>query len=441
MSQQPNILFIFSDQQHWEAMGFEDSSFTTPHLDRLAAEGTVFSQAFCTTPQCSPSRASMLTGLYPSRNGVLGNVGAAGGEPLRMPTVGAVLQGAGYRTAYFGKWHLGQEEAGIAGWDEELGITEPRPADGEVTRRALDFLSRQGESDQPFALFLSYNNPHDIYEFSSERDPEPAREHILPETWHAKDFAAVPRVHAQFMEEDQGRVIVDAETRAWERYREIYREKTRLYDEEVGTVLAALAETGEADETLVLATSDHGDMDTQHRLIYKGPFMYEHMMRVPLIIRLPAGQRGRAVARVDASTVNVDLLPTLCAYAGVEVPSTDGSSLLPLLFGEASPVDRSAVIGQYYSKQRWVNPIRMLRTDEWKYIRYQTHGEELYNLKEDPQELKNCAGDDQAAGAKAELSARLDRWLQDHDDPFDTQAPTTRSGEPLSAEEEAARRG
>ena len=99
----PNILFIFSDQQHWQAVGFEDSSFDTPSLDRLAREGTVFTHSFCTTPQCSPSRSSIMTGLYPSKTGVLGNVGKAGGDPLRIPTIGTVLQDAGYYTAYFGR--------------------------------------------------------------------------------------------------------------------------------------------------------------------------------------------------------------------------------------------------------------------------------------------------------------------------------------------------
>ena len=92
----PNIIFIFSDQQHWQAVGFEDDSFDTPSLDNLASNGTVFCNSFCTTPQCSPSRSSMLTGFYPSKTGVLGNIGAAGGSPLEMATIGKMLQDEGY---------------------------------------------------------------------------------------------------------------------------------------------------------------------------------------------------------------------------------------------------------------------------------------------------------------------------------------------------------
>jgi len=118
----PNILFVFADQQHWQAAGFEDPTFTTPNLDAFAQESVRFSHAFCTTPQCSPSRSTLMTGLYPSKTGVWCNVGMAGGDPLKMPTIGAALQQAGYRTGYFGKWHLGKEDTALAGWDESFGV-------------------------------------------------------------------------------------------------------------------------------------------------------------------------------------------------------------------------------------------------------------------------------------------------------------------------------
>ncbi len=433
MSHKPNILFIFSDQQHWQAAGFADPSFQTPNLDRLAAEGTVFSNAFCTTPQCSPSRSSILTGLYPSKTGVLGNVGAAGGEPLRMPTIGAMLQQAGYRTAYFGKWHLGKDPIGTAGWDEDFGVTGPETTDDpEVTRRALHFIERTADDSRPFALFLSYNNPHDIYHFSRETDPTPRQPAPLPTTWHEKDLSTVPAVQRQFMAEDQGKVIVDREAAAWQRYREMYREKVKLYDDALGQVLAAMDDRGLTDSTLIVATSDHGDMDGQHGLIYKGPFMYEHMMRVPLIIRRPGGRTNDSAGRVVSfPTVNVDLAPTLADFAGAETPPTDGVSLRPLITGQGDPPQRDFVVGQYYSKQKWVNPIRMIRTSRWKYNLYRVHGEELYDLAADPQEITNLACAPRHTAEKDDLAAALARWMQDHDDPFPSQNPTTRDGQPL----------
>ncbi|MBM4163197.1 MAG: DUF4976 domain-containing protein [Lentisphaerae bacterium] len=428
-NQPPSILFVFSDQQHWEAVGFADASFETPNQTRLASEGIVFRNAFCTTPQCSPSRSSIMTGLYPSRTGVWGNIGSAGGNPLQMRTIGARLRESGYRTAYFGKWHLGKDPVGTDGWDEDFGVTGPETTDDrEVTRRAIRFLQATGKTDRPFALFLSYNNPHDIYHFDGESDPTPKRAVALPPTWHDKDLATVPFVQQQFMTEDQGRIMTGTGYPAWERYRELYREKVKLYDEELGRVLAALKDRDLDDSTLVIATSDHGDMDGQHRLIYKGPFMYEHMMRVPLIIRPPAASRRKRALTVDFHTVNVDLVPTLAEFAGIELPDTDGVSLKPFIEHQAPFCARQFVIGQYYSKQKWVNPIRMVRTAHYKYNRYQKHGEELYDLATDPLELQNRAHDPDCNHVKQELASILTHWMDDNGDPFDTQLPTTREG-------------
>jgi len=437
MARKPNILFIFSDQQHWQALGLRDASFDTPNLDRLAGESVVFKNAFCATPQCSPSRASMLTGLYPSKTGVIGNVGKAGGEPLKTRTIGAMLQDAGYRTGYFGKWHLGKEPKGVAGWDEDLGVTGDEIRDDpEVTRRALDFLARNGKGDEPFALFLSYDNPHDVYHFNREKDPTPKDPAELPETWHRKDLSTTPSVQRQFLAEDQGRRIAGAEAPAWQRYREIYREKTRLYDREVGPVLGALERDGLLEDTLIVATSDHGDMDGHQGLIFKGPFMYEHMVRVPLMFRVPGAGQGRVTGERQFLTSNVDLVPTLLEFAGAGSSGGDGMSLRPLLTGEGDLPQRDFVIGQYYSKQQWVNPLRMIRTDRYKYNLYRVHGEELYDLEQDPCELHNAADDPRYADMKARLAAALEQWMRENDDPFHTQHPTTRSGEPLTVSEE-----
>ncbi|MCA1809232.1 MAG: sulfatase-like hydrolase/transferase [Lentisphaerae bacterium] len=436
MKNKPNILFVFSDQQHWEAVGFNDGSFDTPNLNRLAAEGTVFSNAFCTTPQCSPSRSSMLTGMYPAKTGVIGNVGQAGGSPLKQPTVGKMLQQAGYRTAYFGKWHLGKNEVGTAGWDEDFGVVQKEQHDDEeATRLALDFMQRAAaRPDEPFALFLSYNDPHDIYHYGREAKlqtpPAPRSAPApLPPSWQGHDFESVPGVQHQFMLEDQGKIMAGAESPAWERYRELYREKVKLYDNHVGRVLGALEAHGLLERTMIIATSDHGDMDAQHRLIFKGPFMYEHMMRVPLIIRRPGVPAGRTV---DYLTPNVDLVPTMADWAGFDPGATDGVSLDLLLTGVGRPPERDFVIGQYYSKQRWINPIRMIRTDRLKYNLYRVHGEELYDLQNDPHELKNLADDPDYAERKDELAARLEGWLRENGDDFHELQPTTRDGQPLN---------
>ena len=427
-SPKPNILFIFSDQQHWQALGFKDPFFETPNLDALAAGGVVFENSFCTTPQCSPSRSSLLTGNYPSKTGVMGNIGAAGGSSLAEKTIGARLKKAGYRTGYFGKWHLGSEAIANAGWDEEW----KRIGDREVTRRAVKFLEACKYADKPFALFLSYNNPHDIYHFRPDRDRAKGPV-ILPESWHRETFAGKPAIQKQFMTEDQGTKIWGHEQAVWEAYREFYREKVRLYDTEVGQVLRALKDSGLEEETVVFASSDHGDMDTHHKLIFKGPFMYEQMVRIPLIVRMPGALGGGGPRRVaDFAAVNVDIVPTLHELAGLDAAACDGVSLTPFLTGKGRGPRRDFVIGQYYSKQKWANPARMVRTAEFKYNHYLGHGEELYDLRNDPGEVANLVRDQKYGKIARELKSLLDGWIAGNNDPYYALYPTTRQGQRLT---------
>ena len=426
----PNIVLIFSDQQHWRALGREDRFFNAPNLDAFAADSVVFDRSFCTTPQCSPSRSSLLTGLYPSKTGVMGNFGAAGGEALRQQTIGAMLQKAGYRTGYFGKWHLGDDSVGTAGWD---GGYVPKINDTGTTEAGREFIAKAGNPDQPFALFLSYNNPHDIYNFTRHKVAADAGDIPLPKSWAAEDFDTKPAVQKEFMTDDQGKVIHGRDEALWRQYRDCYRAKTALYDDHVGKVLAELRKRGLQDSTIVIVTSDHGDMDTHHRLIYKGPFMYDQMVRVPLMIRVPKAFGGVGPRRVDdLDVVNVDVVPTILEFCGLAPIESDGVSLRPTLTGATGQSKREFVIGQYYSKQRWVNPIRMIRTARFKYNRYIRHGEELYDLANDPDEIVNLADDPKHAKTKADLAAKLDAWIKQNNDPFYSLAPTTRAGKPLS---------
>lgn len=426
----PNILVIFSDQQHWRAMGCEESFFNTPNLDAFAKDSVVFGRSFCSTPQCSPSRSSLLTGLYPSKTGVMGNMGAAGGTPLNQQTIGAMLQKAGYRTGYFGKWHLGNKAVATAGWD---GGYVPKINDPATTEAGLEFLAKTGKPGQPFALFLSYNNPHDIYNFTRHKVADDAGDIPLPKSWAAEDFDTKPTVHEQFMTDDQGKAIHGKKEALWRQYRDCYRAKTALYDGHVGKVLAELRKRGLLESTIVIVTSDHGDMDAHHRLIYKGPFMYDQMVRVPLMIRVPKAFGGVGVRRVeDMDVVNVDIVPTILDFCGLAPITCDGLSLKPALTGASGQCKREFVISQYYSKQRWVNPIRMIRTTQFKYNRYIRHGEELYDLVNDPDEIVNLADDPKYAKVKADLAGKLDAWIKRNNDPFDSLKSTTRRGLPLS---------
>jgi len=428
-AKRPNILLIFSDQQHWQAMGCMDPFFETPNLDAFASESVLFERSFCTTPQCSPSRSTIMTGFYPSKTGVMGNVGNAGGEPLRMNTIGPEWQAAGYRTGYAGKWHLGSEPGACAGWDQrDFKIDDPL-----AEENALRFLESTAGKNDPFALVVSINNPHDIYRFQQhevEGDPDRIP---LPDSWQMETFEDKPAVQRQFMTEDQGTAIEGRPEEAWLQYHDCYREKTRLYDAQVGRILDALERAGHREDTIVIITSDHGDMDAQHRLIFKGPFMYEHMVRVPLMVRVPEAFGEVAPRRVaDVDIVNTDLVPTLREFCGLPQQESHGYSFVPVVMGQGEYKPRSFVVGQYYGKQDWVNPMRMIRTETHKWIRH-LHGEtELYDLIHDPNELCNLAGDPSHAELASGLDAELETWMREHDDPFFSFTVTDREGNPLA---------
>ncbi|HYI97150.1 MAG TPA: sulfatase-like hydrolase/transferase [Bryobacteraceae bacterium] len=420
--ERPNILVILSDQQHWKALGRSDKFFETPNLDELARTGFTFEKAFCTTPQCSPSRSSLMTGFYPTATGVMGNIGAAGGASLRQPNFLRALADTGYSTGYFGKWHLGKEPVSLDGLGEmALDIDDPA-----ITKRATGFLANQRGATKPFVLMVSYLNPHRIYGFSKSV-PHFSGSIPLPESWSKERLNTKPKVQLEFMTQDQGKAIWGKDRRDWEAYREFYRDRVREYDAHVGQCLRALDRAGLAASTIVVASSDHGDMDTHHKLIFKGPFLYEQMVRIPLIFRVP----GRTGSAAEFPAVNTDVAPTLLELAGVPMKACDGVSLAPIITGKGKTPRRDYVIGQYYSKQRWVNPTRMIRTETFKYNRYIQHGEELYDLKNDPGEVVNLASDKGYRKTMSELSRLLDRWMADNNDPFSTFKATDRSGRPL----------
>ncbi|MBW2316358.1 MAG: sulfatase-like hydrolase/transferase [Deltaproteobacteria bacterium] len=413
----PNLLVLCSDQQHWQAMGFVDEFFDTPNADALALESTVFERAFCASPQCSPSRSAMLTGFYPHHTRVMNNEGAVGGPALAMETIGPALQRGGYHTGYFGKWHLGNEPLGNSGWDER----NTAGVDPATTGRALDFLHRHAQSEKPFALFLMYVDPHDVYAFSPDVPPgATATGAPLGESWRRERFEGKPAPQEQFMTGDQGRVIWGRAQPVWEAYREFYRGKVELYDRHLGSVVRILKALGLWESTVVLNTSDHGEMDTQHKLVFKGPFMYEHVVRIPMTVRVPEAFAGVGPQRVaDYDWVNVDTVPTLLDLAGLDPPECHGRSARAILTGQGARPSRDYVVGQYFGKQGWLNPIRMIRTPDWKLNVYIGHGEELYDLRNDPHELVNLAADAGRAGRMRELRAELDAWIRDHADPFD----------------------
>jgi arylsulfatase A-like enzyme len=435
----PNILFLFTDQQRIDAMSAADNpSLRTPAMDAIAQGGVRFTRSFCSTPQCSPSRASIITGRYPHAVNILTNTEAIGGQPLdpRMPSVGHVLQGAGYETAWFGKWHLGK---GIAahGFDE---ADECGGGNGEKTAaRCEGFLKRKHA--RPFALFASFINPHDIYDFQKiAKQIELGRRKIeLPES-RRDDLRAKPACQAEYRDKDQGAATRGFGDDDWRRYLDVYYYLTEKVDAEIGRVVKALGAAGLDRETIIVFTSDHGDLGGAHGMPFKGPCMYRELVNVPLAIRWPGVIREGQVN--DALVSNVDLLPTLCDFAGAAAPEgVQGRSLRPLLDGRTPADWREFVVAEYYSKQKWANPIRMLCTKQWKYVRYRPWGDELYNLEKDPNEMKNLAFGsplpEEAKTTGRQLADQLVQWMRESGDRFQSLHPTTREGGPLESEPHA----
>ncbi len=417
----PNIVFLYTDQQHgFTLAGNGDNRFEVPRMRELASGGMTFANFFCATPQCSPSRASLMTGQYPHRTGVITNEGMAFGRgiPLNpaLPSIGSVFQRAGYDTRYYGKWHLGGDPR-MHGWTEYKN-----GKDAELTAFASRYLSSKPSS--PFFLFVSYLDPHDIYRISSEAPSDLSIAGIdLPRSFD-DDISQKPAPQSVFMEDDQGEFIKDWDREAWKRYRAFYRGKVKKVDAEIGKVIDSLKKSGCDKNTIIVMTSDHGDMDTAHRLVFKGPFMYEELVRIPGMI--PAG------AVREQTVQNIDVLPTLCEFAGIKTDHLmDGRSMVPVLEDVNAP-GREFVFMEYYAKQSWITPFRSIRTNEWKYNLYLKWGEELYDMRHDPIELHNRAGDLRFREIKDRMLGMLRKEMKETDDYFEMLKPTDRHGVPVS---------
>ena len=434
----PDVVIVLTDQQRADAFGAAGATdVQTPTMDRLAAQGVLFTQAFSATPQCSPSRAALMTGRYPHRTGVMGNTGGDGESvdasrvpagmsgPLdrSLPTFAGVLGAAGYETAYFGKWHLG----GTPG-DYGFDVHDAKVDDRTLASRVVSYLEQRAahKSTGPLLLIVSWLNPHEIYSVLSKtpsaRAVTAARlPSNLTDSLRDKPF---PQRH--YLEQDQGKPFVGADSGVWRRYRAFYNELVETVDREIGTVLAALPRRD--TPRITIFSADHGDYGGAHGLPYKGPAMYEEVVRIPFVVTWP----GRiAAARSDALVSLMDVLPTVCDLIAIQAPKgIDGSSLRPILEQRARSV-RDSLVVEYYGKQSWRVPIRMLRTPRWKYVRYVRYGEELYDLSADPGELRNLAREPTAQSELKRLSTELDTWIRRTGDPFPSLTATDRVGVPV----------
>jgi arylsulfatase A-like enzyme len=428
-AQRPNFLFVYTDDQRWDAMGVVQREqgdrarfpwFKTPHMDRLASEGVRFRNAFVVNSLCSPSRACFLTGRYSHLNGVANNHTPF---PADSVTHAALLRAAGYTTGYVGKWHMDGQTGPRPGFDysasfvgqgryvdcpfEVNGVSTPTQGwvDDRATDFAVEFLKKH--RDKPFSLVVGFKACHGPFD-----PPERAKERFQGAVARPVPNLDTPAVYRGAVA-DKPKAPKKAGGEAEKAGVSLnYFRCISAADDNLGRLLAALDELGLADNTVVIFTSDNGYYLREHGLGDKRS-AYEESMRIPFLVRYPKlGVRGKVV---DRMLLNIDLAPTLLDFAGVAVPAqVQGRSFRPLL--EDKPVAwRQAWLYEYFQERNYAAPtVLAVRTETAKLIHYPGHDEwtEVFDLKADPYETKNLARDPAHKGLREQLEAEFERQKQ-----------------------------
>jgi len=423
MPRHPHLLFVFGDQWRSQATGYAgDPNVKTPSIDRFAAESVVFTNAVSGCPVCSPWRASLMTGRYPHRHGMVTNDQCLA-ELSDGPFFAEVLGSAGYHTAYIGKWHLaGHGRAKYVPTGRRLGFEtwlgyecnhdywkgfyysegkEKRIWEGYDARAQTDAacrIIREHSGERPLALFLSWGPPHAPYltapeEYRALYDPGDIilRANVPPEA-----------------EADARRDLAG------------YYAHCSALDECFGDLLAAVDDAGMADDTVVVFTSDHGDM-LGSRGQWKKQRPYEESISVPLVIRDPGASGGLSVETVIDTP---DLMPTLLALAGIRPPAeVQGRDLSAVLRGEDPAPDGDALIASYLPFHQWKRSVggreyRGLRTERHTYVRDLQGPWLLYDNDADPLQQSNLVADPGCAELVESLDVRLTQRLAELGDDF-----------------------
>lgn len=422
MSDRPNILYVFTDQQSALAMSCAgNADLRTPAMDRLAAEGVRFERCYTSQPLCGPNRASMFSGLWPLEAGAPKN-GMPMNERVGGRELGHLISGAGYDCVYAGKWHVPEISIpdGKHGFRRMAGFGDRGLADA-----CVDFL--RGPHERPFFLVASFDNPHNICEWGrGERLPwgelpEPPPVEELPDL--PANFA-VPPCEPEIIRAEKLRswVIypsIDYTDDDWRRHRWAYYRLTERVDAEICRLLEALDAAGLTENTVVIFSSDHGDGHGAH-LWNQKCVLYEEVIRVPLVIRWPGRAAAGAVDQRHLVSNGIDLLPTCCGLAGVEPPEdVRGRSVVPLLAarGDVPWRDELAVETVFDGPDSYGTEGRALLTDRYKYAvyRFSRRREQLFDLQTDPGEMVNLAVESRHARTLDDHRRRLAAWVAETD--------------------------
>ncbi|MDH6305348.1 N-acetylglucosamine-6-sulfatase [Parabacteroides sp. PF5-5] len=455
-----NVVFILSDDHRYDYMGFMQTVpwLETPHMDRMAREGAHIKNAFVTTSLSSPSRASILTGMYSHAHKVVDNTAPL---PTGLTFFPEYLQKAGYQTAFFGKWHMGNDsgdpQPGFHHWEGFRGQGEyynPRiNTNGEwiqyqdstyvtdlLTEHAIDFMKKQQANNEQFFVYLSHKGVHDNFAAAKRhRDCYKDKELVLPPSFNTPHYgiSELPTIDPATGKAASGKdyygdnmipdwvksqreswhgVDYSYHGRPWDVQVRRYCETLRSVDESIGSVLDYLKEAGLDENTLVIYMGDNGFAWGEHGLIDKRQF-YEESVRVPMLARCPALFKGGLV--VENMVQNVDIAPTIMDYLGLnKAEQMVGYSFIPLLKGE-KPDWRERIFYEYYWEHEFPQTPTMhgVRTDQYKYIRY--HGiwdtNEFYDLQKDPYEMQNLIASPEHQETIKQLNHALYDWLEGTD--------------------------
>ena len=463
----PNVLLVISDQLHHAAFGAAGNRVVrTPNIDRLAREGVRFDNALCPTPFCSPTRASLMTGLYPHQHGVIKNLpGNHPGLDRKLHTTEQALVDAGYTARQLGKWHLGEKTRTPAYADDperryrdhfrSIAARMPKPSDGPISRvgrpifpaeavrnanarfdgngpsntwigrtdvplehteeawiadRAIEALSEV--SGSPFFLTISFPAPHALWVVNEPYYSLHKRSEIpLPANRHS-----VQDVDRNTSAWRFGQLLGDEGMRE---YLGVYYGMVSMMDANLGRILDELDRLGHQRDTLVIFTADHGDMQGGHGMYDKTSYsMYEETTRVPLLLRCPGHVPAARTIRTQAGTC--DLSPTILDYLGLPVPSgLAGSSLRTFIEG-GEELDRPIFAER--DRAAWGEDggrhfQRLIRTQQWKYSYHSVGDSQLYNLRDDPGETRNLVHEQSFRSEKRSLHRDLLRWMKQTRDP------------------------
>lgn len=473
-----NLLFLYTDEQAIDTLkAYGNNKILMPNLNRLSDESTLFEQAYVTQPVCTPSRSTLLTGLYPHTNGCTRNNIPL---PEDIPCLPELLNDSAYTCAHYGKWHLGEEIYRQHGFDEWVSIEDGyfkfntkehddsnrssyhhfllkhglSPQNGSMFSRneaaalpekyskpaflaetSIDFINRS--RDKPFVLYVNFLEPHMPY--TGPRDEQYELSEVpLPENFDAVPDSGNPfknRYTAEYYAQRGFGGVDLSSPDGWKRVKANYWGLCSQIDTYIGKIIDHLEELKLYDDTIIVFTSDHGDMMGSHGLLAKC-VMYEEAVRVPFMVKLPGQRKGK---RVYGPVSQIDMVPTLLDCLDKEIPENlQGKSLKPLIqtggtvpgdnyvfiewFGTEGSYNKSDISAPFsdqviengdLEKYLGARTRTVVTPDGWKYCWNPVDNSELYDLNNDPQERNNLAHDSHYADKISELRTIITQWSKE----------------------------